>query len=157
MRYNRAKQLARYRGLILVDVALAVVILGLGVVALMGFMGRSSAANAALSDNYKAAAIANAALEWGSNPANLDATNRSTLFTGNPATYSPSFLLDAGGEQLGGYTPAGTWTEVLTLRRVAEDDLTAADATDTSSMWEMTVTVRKNNKPILSMIRLYTL
>ena len=140
----------------LVDVAMAVVILGVGVVALLGFMGNATSTNRALSDNYQAVAIANAALEWGSDPANLTGGNQATLFLGTARTYSPSVLLDAHGTGLAGYS--SNWTEVLTLRRVSETNLTAsANASDTSSIWEMTVTVKKSGKPIKSLIRLYSL
>ena len=138
----------------LVDVAMAVVILGVGVVALLGFMGNATSTNRALSDNYQAVAIANAALEWGSDPANLNGSNRSTLFTGTALTHTPSVLLDARGSGLAGYS--SDWTEVLTLRNVSESDLNTAVVKD-SSMWEMKITVKKNNKPVLSMIRLYRL
>lgn len=150
-------------GILLMDVAIAIVVVGVGIVAVMGMMVTATSSNTSLSDTYQATSIANAALEWGSNPTNLNATNRSTLFQGSPLSYTPTVLLDANGLGLTRDLPASSsqtysgWTEVLTLRRVSETQLTANDASGTSSMWEMTVTVKKNGKSIISLMRLYCL
>ena len=132
------------RGATLIDVALAVVILGLGVVAVLQFMATGTKANRTLSDVFLGKTVAQACHEWAAGQSY--ATIAGIVTT--PKTFAP--VIDARGSAMNGYTG---WTESLSARTVSNTNLTVADPT--GQVVELTVSVSCNNQPMYSLKKLY--
>lgn len=132
------------RGATLIDVAIAVVILSLGVVATLQFMATGTKANRTLSDVFLGKTIAQACHEWA---AGQDYATLAGIIT-TPKSFSP--VIDARGSAMNTYNG---WSETLTARKVSNTNLTATDPS--GQVVELTVSVTWNNQPMYSLKKLY--
>ncbi len=143
------------RGAIMVDVAFAIVIVGLAVVALMSSVQGATRGTAALNDRYRAIAIARSAHEWATAMPPATIETHFPAGASYPKLFTPG-LIDAHGDALTGY-PAG-WSQQLSLTKLNALTL-APDAA--GELVELTVTARKNGadgqpEPMFRLTRVYS-
>lgn len=152
---NCYRTFGRFRhGTSLIEVAFATAIVGLGVTALISFFAGVTRTNVALSEQTTGMSIARAAHEWAASKTFDELTG--AFAASNPIV--PSEPLGAGAGALYDSQRALTYaglTQQLSMRRVQEANLSAADSTGTSRIVEVTVTVMKNKAQICAVKKLY--
>ncbi len=162
-----------YRGATLVELTIAMVIIGVGVAAIMEFTAAATASNRQVSDVTVALSVCRAGHEWAASrpidvPAGSTGKLLHTYFVWDsaqkcwvyPPSQMPAPILDAAEGALYDAQRAATyqgWTQYLTARRVLQANLTQTDTTNTSRCFEITVQARKNGGTVAHLTKLYML
>ena len=143
------------RGMMLVEVAMAIAVIGIGLVAILQFTAVSNASHSKISDTTLGLQAVTAAHEYFV-AAGYDTVKAMFAGTTYPVVVSRATLYDASGNDLPGYSLAdshATWTQRFEMRQVAEDNFTVNDAT--SGIMEIKVLVLKNGNPVCHLTKLY--
>lgn len=141
----------RHRGLGLIEVVFAVLLVGLGAVAIVTFFTSATASNARLDDLYTGVVLATSAHEWANNQ----------YFKSRPSATPPIVGIEDWPTATGitgpaipaGLTAVG-WTQAITASRVDEMDVLNAGTAKTCI--RVTVTIKKNRETVYTASRLYT-
>ncbi|MBS3735015.1 MAG: prepilin-type N-terminal cleavage/methylation domain-containing protein [Phycisphaerae bacterium] len=157
---------ATQRGFTLIEIAIAVAIVGVGVVALMMAAGSTTRVNSTSRKMTHAVYLAGEIREWtlalpfsdqdegdmdnppgpdGSDPENFVDDLDDLLGEGSGITYSPP--RDAQGQAIYDMTD---WSQTLTLTWLNPDDLSETVADGSSDMVRVEVTVAHNGRDVLS-------
>lgn len=144
------------RGVSLLEVAVATVIIGVAITALMEFFASATKANAAISTTPAALSIAKAGHEWARLKSFTELCQYMETVSGEAVVYVPYVpegLVGAKGEI--GSMGHGDWSQRFTLRPVNPVNLTVADTSGTTPAMEMTVTALHGGEPVAQLTKLY--